>query len=145
MILLSNILKRLDQIAEKLEVIAGQWMPDRVGRDARGAGNGEKKTAPPFADYIRDRIKAELLLNYLHDKIETRWRVDALVFIQAAMDAGALSHPPYAVACAEFPGHLGAESTYNEYIGSADSFSTRRRVRELADATEEIRALLIGG
>ena len=137
MILLSVVLERLDSMKRDLDEI----------KKKMGIGEKEEKKGPanlPFAGYIRDHAYAAQLLDYLHKRIEPRYRVDAIVFIQAAIDAGALSQPPFAAAEAEFPGHMGSDSLYNDYVGNDGAFSTKRRVQQLADAVEEIRKIMAG-
>ena len=115
------------------------WIAEHDNNDDKKAK--PTRESPPFSSYIKDGSKAPQLLEYLHDKIASRKRVDALIFIQAAIDAGALTIPPYAASEAEFPGHMGSDSLYNDYVGNEGAFSTRRRIQQLADAVEEIRKL----
>ena len=131
------VLERLDVMKRDLDEI----------KKKMGIGEKEQQksaTNLPFADYIRDHAHTAQLLDYLHKRIEPRYRVDAIVFIQAAIDAGALSRPPYAASEAEFPGHMGSDSLYNDYVGNDGAFSTKRRVQQLADAVEEIRKIMAG-
>lgn len=134
------VLQRLDVMKRDLDKIK-----KKMGLGEAAEKDGKKgASCLPFAGYIRGHSYTPQLLDYLHTRIEPRYRVDALVYIQAAIDAGALSRPPHTTAEAEFPGHMGCDSLYNDYVGSDAAYSTKRRVKQLADAVEEIKQIMAG-
>ena len=135
MILLSRILekldqldKRMDKIETRVEEIAGaadKKMPGQAGHD------GNRKS---IRDYIRVPEKAEEILAQLHRWIDKNYRVKALVYIKAAMNANIMERPPYIIAKEEFPGHLGARGLYYEYTNEPLAFRKANDLRELESA-----------
>ena len=156
MILLSRILekldqldKRMDKIETRVEEIAGaadKKMPGQAGHDGQGGQDGQdgqggqdglgtndgKKKS--IRDYIRVPEKAEEILAQLHRWIDKNYRVKALVYIKAAMNANIMERPPYIIAKEEFPGHLGARGLYYEYTNEPLAFRKANDLRELESA-----------
>jgi len=135
MILLSRIYERLGRVLELQEEMLAMQRRDVPAK-------APKKPTEAFSYYIKDRRTEESLLAYLHTHIDVLNRVDAYIYLQAAIDAGVLSRPPFNTAAAEFPGHLGSVSTYNQYVGDSSQFSTKRRMVDLEQAIDEIKQLL---
>lgn len=135
MILLSRILekldqlnKRMDKIETKVEELAGaadNKMPSHSGHD------DNRKS---IRYYIRVPEKAEEILAQLHRWIDKNYRVKALVYIKAAMNANIMERPPYIIAKEEFPGHLGARGLYYEYTNEPLAFRKANDLRELESA-----------
>lgn len=135
MVLLSRFLekldqlnKRMDKIETRVEEIAGaadKKMPGQAGHD------GKKKS---IRYYIRVPEKAEEILAQLHRWIDKNYRVKALVYIKAAMNANIMERPPYIIAKEEFPGHLGARGLYYEYTNEPLAFRKANDLRELESA-----------
>lgn len=135
MVLLSRILekldqldKRMDKIETRVEEIAGaadKKMPGQAGHD------GNRKS---IRYYIRVPEKAEEILAQLHRWIDKNYRVKALVYIKAAMNANIMERPPYIIAKEEFPGHLGARGLYYEYTNEPLAFRKANDLRELESA-----------
>lgn len=82
-----------------------------------------------FADYVRVPEKSDEILAQLHLWIDKTYRVKALVYIKAAIEAKVLTRPPFVVADAEFPGHLGGQ-----YAGEPMSFAHEKDLMELKEA-----------
>ncbi len=135
MVLLSRILekldqlnKRMDKIETKVEELAGaadNKMPSHSGHD------DNRKS---IRYYIRVPEKAEEILAQLHRWIDKNYRVKALVYIKAAMNANIMERPPYIIAKEEFPGHLGARGLYYEYTNEPLAFRKANDLRELESA-----------
>lgn len=135
MVLLSRILekldqlnKRMDKIETKVEELAGaadNKMPSHSGLD------DNRKS---IRYYIRVPEKAEEILAQLHRWIDKNYRVKALVYIKAAMNANIMERPPYIIAKEEFPGHLGARGLYYEYTNEPLAFRKANDLRELESA-----------
>lgn len=124
MILLSDVLERL----KRLEAKDNSSLPS--------AKTGRKKK--DFVYYIRNKAAASAILAQLHEWIDAFSGVEALVYIQAALDAKVfIAKPPHAAASEEFPGCMGARSMYYEYVGVAGAFEP------YADIIEEVRDRLI--
>lgn len=104
-----------------------------------------KAHIPSFTTCLRDQAQhcAAELMDYLHRHIDVRYGVDSLLYIQAAMDAEAIDRPPQKIAEAEFPGHLGARSMYNDYVGMSENFKTKKRINEYQRVKDEIRKMLV--
>ena len=136
-ILLSRILeklermeKRMDKIETRVEEIAGTAvgkMPGQAGHD------GKRKD---IRDYIRVPEKADEILAQLH-----KWVDRTLVYIKAAKEARVLEHTPYDVAALEFPGHLGSQSLYYEYIGEPFAFVKDADIEEFKRAKATLKSL----
>jgi len=134
-ILLSRILeklermeKRMDKIETRVEEIAGTAvgkMPGQAGHD------GKRKD---IRDYIRVPEKADEILAQLHRWIDKTYRVKALVYIKAAIEAKVLTRPPFVVANAEFPGHMGGQSLYYVYTGEPMAFASEEDLEEMKKA-----------
>lgn len=141
MVLLSLVLRRLENIEKRLgriEDAAAFWRP---------AANENAMTRPPanveaerplrmFVEFIKTTEKAAKVLQHLHDWIDRADRVKALVYLKAAIEARVLSRPPFEVAAAEFPGHLGSKSLYYVYTGeplafTAEDLETLKEAKEL--------------
>lgn len=136
MVLLSGVLERTVSVLERIEARL-----DASAACSKPAAVSVTKSQA-FTYYIKDKAKAGKLMEYLHRHIDELYRVDAYLYLQAAIGGNALSRPPYAAAESEFPGHLGSDSMYNQYVGDADQFSTKRRKTDLELAIQEIRELM---
>ena len=132
-ILLSRILERLDRMDERLDALESATTRKRVTLTIAPV-----KT---FVDYIRVPEKAEEILEQLHRWIDKTYRVKALVYIKAAIEARVLIRPPFVVADAEFPGHLGGQSLYYVYAGEPMSFAREEDLEELREAVAVLRAI----
>ena len=146
---LDQLDKRMDKIETRVEEIAGaadKKMPGQAGHDGQdgqggqggqggqdglGTNDGKKKS---IRDYIRIPEKAEEILAQLHRWIDKNYRVKALVYIKAAMNANIMERPPYIIAKEEFPGHLGARGLYYEYTNEPLAFRKANDLRELESA-----------
>ena len=146
---LERLEARLDKEAEerrelsmKIETLIKRWMagvdlpdetaertgtPDQVGIDGRRcpvvAGHDGTKPTRAFAEYIRVPEKAAEILAQLHEWIDVRQRVKAILYIKAAMDVRVLERVPFVAADAEFPGRLGSKSLYYAYISEPNAFT----------------------
>ena len=115
-----------EDLPEKLEILLFDVL-ERLKRleakdnsPAETAKTGRKKK--DFAYYIRNKA-APAILAQLHEWIDEFSGVEALVYIQAALDARIfIAKPPHAAASEEFPGRMGARSMYYEYVGVAGAF-----------------------
>ena len=125
---LDQLDKRMDKIETRVEEIAGaadKKMPGQAGHD------DNRKS---IRYYIRVPEKAEEILAQLHRWIDKNYRVKALVYIKAAMNANIMERPPYIIAKEEFPGHLGARGLYYEYTNEPLAFRKANDLRELESA-----------
>ena len=125
---LDQLDKRMDKIETRVEEIAGaadKKMPGQAGHD------DNRKS---IRYYIRVPEKAEEILAQLHRWIDKNYRVKALVYIKAAMNANIMERPPYIIAKEEFPGHLGAGGLYYEYTNEPLAFRKANDLRELESA-----------
>ena len=125
---LDQLDKRMDKIETRAEEIAGaadKKMPGQAGHD------DNRKS---IRYYIRVPEKAEEILAQLHRWIDKNYRVKALVYIKAAMNANIMERPPYIIAKEEFPGHLGARGLYYEYTNEPLAFRKANDLRELESA-----------
>lgn len=146
-ILLSRILeklermeKRMDKIETRVEEIARRAddkKPGQAGHDGKGL-DGKRKD---IRDYIRIPEKADEILEQLHKWVDRTNRVKALVYIKAAKEARVLEHTPYDVAALEFPGHLGSQSLYYEYIGEPFAFVKDADIEEFKRAKATLKSL----
>lgn len=143
-ILLSRILeklermeKRMDKIETRVEEIAGRADDKKTGHDEKGL-DGKRKD---IRDYIRVPEKADEILAQLHKWVDRTNRVKALVYIKAAKEARVLEHTPYYVAALEFPGHLGSQSLYYEYIGEPFAFVKDADIEEFKRAKATLKSL----
>lgn len=135
MVLLSRILEKLDQLNKRMDKIE-----TRVEELAGAADNkmpshsGHDDNRKSIRYYIRVPEKAEEILAQLHRWIDKNYRVKALVYIKAAMNANIMERPPYIIAKEEFPGHLGARGLYYEYTNEPLAFRKANDLRELESA-----------
>lgn len=135
MVLLSRILEKLDQLNKRMDKIE-----TRVEELASAADNkmpshsGHDDNRKSIRYYIRVPEKAEEILAQLHRWIDKNYRVKALVYIKAAMNANIMERPPYIIAKEEFPGHLGARGLYYEYTNEPLAFRKANDLRELESA-----------
>ena len=135
MVLLSRILEKLDQLNKRMDKIE-----TRVAELAGAADNkmpshsGHDDNRKSIRYYIRVPEKAEEILAQLHRWIDKNYRVKALVYIKAAMNANIMERPPYIIAKEEFPGHLGARGLYYEYTNEPLAFRKANDLRELESA-----------
>ena len=97
------------------------------------AGPADRKRKD-IRDYIRVPEKADEILAQMHRWIDKTYRVKALVYIKAAVEAKVLTRPPFVVADAEFPGHLGGQSLYYVYAGEPMSFAHEEDLEKLKEA-----------
>ena len=150
MFLLSRILEKLDQLDKRIDKIetrveeiaetAGDKMPGQAGHDGQAWHDGKKKS---IRDYIRVPERGDEILAQLHRWIDKTYRVKALVYIKAAKEARVLEHMPYDVAALEFPGHLGSQSLYYEYIGEPFAFVKDADIEEFERAKAILKSLSV--
>ena len=132
-ILLSRILEKLDRMEKRLDALESTA--------AQKQASPTKVPTKTFADYIRVPEKADDILAQLHQWIDKVYRVDALIYIQAALDAKVFSSkPPFPVLDKEFLGHLGTQSMFYEYVGY-DSYKFERRADVLENATKLLKQI----
>jgi hypothetical protein len=139
------------ELSRKIDDFIKRWMagvdlpdetPGQAGSDGR-AGSDERMAKPTrlFADYIRVPEKAEVLAQ-LHQWIDGRQRVKALVYIQAAIEARILEKPPYSAASVEFPGRLGCKSLYYAYVDDETAFTNLDDQETMKVAKDTLRRML---
>ena len=113
--------------------------PDQVGSDGKHVMPGNVRASKPtraFAEYIRVPEKTAEILAKLHEWIDGRQRVKAILYIKAAVEAQVLSRPSFIAANAEFPGRLGGKSLYYVYSGEPLAYNDEDDLEELAKAKE---------
>lgn len=122
---------KVDELVEKVGRIEWSVMPG-CGLPAK-----TKDTKPTrlFADYIRVPAKAEVLAK-LHEWIDGRQRVKAILYIKAAVEARVLEKPPFVAADAEFPGCLGSKSLYYAYTGEPLAYNDSDDLDEITNACQ---------
>lgn len=114
--------------------------------DALGSATTQKRatlTKAPvktFSDYMRIPEKTDEILAQMHRWIDKTYRVKALVYIKAAIEARVLTRPPFVVADAEFPGHLGGQSLYYVYAGEPMSFAHEEDLEEMKEAVTRLKS-----
>ena len=133
MVLLSRILEKLDRMEKRLDALESTTAQKRMTLT--------KAPTKTFADYIRVPEKADEILAQLHKWVDRTNRVKALVYIKAAKEARVLEHTPYDVAALEFPGHLGSQSLYYEYIGEPFAFVKDADIEEFKRAKATLKSL----
>ena len=74
------------------------------------------------------------MLAKLHEWIDGRQRVKAILYIKAAVEARVLEKPPFVAADAEFPGCLGSKSLYYVYAGEPMAYNNEEDLEELRRA-----------
>jgi len=121
---------KVDELAEKLGRI--QNLMPGCGLPAKPK---DTKPTRPFADYIRVPAKAEVLAK-LHEWIDGRQRVKAILYIKAAVEARVLEKPPFVAADAEFPGCLGSKSLYYAYTGEPLAYNDSDDLDEITNACQ---------
>ena len=132
-ILLSRILEKLDQMEKRLNALESTV--------AQKQASTTKRSTKTFVDYIRVPEKADEILEQMHRWIDKVYRVDALIYIQAALDAKVFSSKPsFPVLNKEFQGHLGTQSMFYEYVGY-DSYKFERRADVLENATKLLKQI----
>ena len=135
MILLSRILEKLDQLDKRMDKIETRVEEIAGAADKKMPGQaGHDDNRKSIRYYIRVPEKAEEILAQLHRWIDKNYRVKALVYIKAAMNANIMERPPYIIAKEEFPGHLGARGLYYEYTNEPLAFRKANDLRELESA-----------
>lgn len=135
MVLLSRILEKLDQLnkrMDKIETKVEELAGAADNKMPRHSGHDDNRKSIRY--YIRVPEKAEEILAQLHRWIDKNYRVKALVYIKAAMNANIMERPPYIIAKEEFPGHLGARGLYYEYTNEPLAFRKANDLRELESA-----------
>ena len=132
-ILLSRILEKLDRMEKRLDALESTA--------AQKHASPTKRPTKIFSDYIRVPEKADEILAQLHKWVDRTNRVKALVYIKAAKEARVLEHTPYDVAALEFPGHLGSQSLYYEYIGEPFAFVKDTDIEEFKRAKATLKSL----
>lgn len=135
MVLLSRILEKLDQLNKRMDKIETRVEELAGAADNKmpsHSGHGDNRKSIRY--YIRVPEKAEEILAQLHRWIDKNYRVKALVYIKAAMNANIMERPPYIIAKEEFPGHLGARGLYYEYTNEPLAFRKANDLRELESA-----------
>lgn len=132
-VLLSRILEKLDRMEKRLDALESTTAQKRTTLT--------KAPTKTFADYIRVPEKADEILVQMHRWIDKAYRVDALIYIQAALDAKVFNcKPPFPVLDKEFQGHLGAQSLFYDYVGY-DSYKFERQAMELENATKILKQI----
>lgn len=132
-ILLSRILEKLERMEKRMDALESAA--------AQKHASPTKRPTKIFSDYIRVPEKADNILAQLHQWIDKVYRVDALIYIQAALDAKVFSSkPPFPVLDKEFHGHLGTQSMFYEYVGY-DSYKFERRADVLENATKLLKQI----
>ena len=136
--------KKIDKLGETMAtimkyVMAGAYLPDetpgRAGTPDQVGSDGKKsKPTRGFAEYIRVPEKAEEILTQLHEWIDGRQRVKAILYIKAAVEAQVLTRPSFIAANAEFPGRLGGKSLYYVYSGEPLAYNDEKDLEELRRA-----------
>ena len=135
MVLLSRILEKLDQLDKRMDKIETRVEEIAGAADKKMPGHsGHDDNRKSIRYYIRVPEKAEEILAQLHRWIDKNYRVKALVYIKAAMNANIMERPPYIIAKEEFPGHLGARGLYYEYTNEPLAFRKANDLRELESA-----------
>ncbi len=135
MVLLSRILEKLDQLNKRMDKIETRVEEIAGAADKKMPGQaGHDDNRKSIRYYIRVPEKAEEILAQLHRWIDKNYRVKALVYIKAAMNANIMERPPYIIAKEEFPGHLGARGLYYEYTNEPLAFRKANDLRELESA-----------
>ena len=135
MVLLSRILEKLDQLDKRMDKIETRVEEIAGAADKKMPGQaGHYDNKKSIRYYIRVPEKAEEILAQLHRWIDKNYRVKALVYIKAAMNANIMERPPYIIAKEEFPGHLGARGLYYEYTNEPLAFRKANDLRELESA-----------
>lgn len=135
MVLLSRILEKLDQLDKRMDKIETRVEEIAGAADKKMPGQaGHDDNRKSIRYYIRVPEKAEEILAQLHRWIDKNYRVKALVYIKAAMNANIMERPPYIIAKEEFPGHLGARGLYYEYTNEPLAFRKANDLRELESA-----------
>ena len=135
MVLLSRILEKLDQLNKlmnKIETSVAELAGAADNKMPSHSGHDDNRKSIRY--YIRVPEKAEEILAQLHRWIDKNYRVKALVYIKAAMNANIMERPPYIIAKEEFPGHLGARGLYYEYTNEPLAFRKANDLRELESA-----------
>jgi len=134
-VLLSRILEKLDQLNKRMDKIETRVEEIAGAADKKMPGQaGHDDNRKSIRYYIRVPEKAEEILAQLHRWIDKNYRVKALVYIKAAMNANIMERPPYIIAKEEFPGHLGARGLYYEYTNEPLAFRKANDLRELESA-----------
>ena len=146
--------KKVDKLGEQMGtlmkyVMSGAYLPDetprragtpdQVGSDVKHVMPGNDRASKPtraFAEYIKVPEKAVEILAQLHEWIDGRQRVKAILYIRAAADAQVLKRPPFVAANAEFPGRLGGKSLYYVYSGEPLAYNDEEDLEELRKAKE---------
>ena len=115
-VLLSVIFRIVSRIEVRLEKMSG-------GEHNHSQVNVGKPDKRKFIDYINDTNRAQRILEQLHEWIDGKRKVKALVYIKAAIDANIIIRPPYDVANEEFTGCLGSKSLYYVYTSEPMMFT----------------------
>lgn len=142
MVLLSRILEKLDQLDKRMDKIETRVEEIAGAADKKMPGQaGHDDNRKSIRYYIRVPEKAEEILAQLHRWIDKNYRVKALVYIKAAMNANIMERPPYIIAKEEFPGHLGARGLYYEYTNEPLAFRKANDLRELESAQKLLKQI----
>lgn len=124
--LLSVVIEKLDQISAKMDA-------------APPTSRNNVKATKDFISYIKHKESIAEILRLLHNWIDDKEKVKALVYLKAAIDANVISRPPYDAANEEFPGRLGSKSLYYVYTGEPFAFSDTEDIETLKCAIQELR------
>ena len=133
---------KVDKLGEQMDtlmkyVMSGAYLPDETPRRAGTpdqVGSDGTKPIRAFAEYIREPEKAAEILEKLHEWIDGRQRVKAILYIKAAVEAQVLTRPSFIAANAEFPGRLGGKSLYYVYSGEPMAYNDEKDLEELRRA-----------
>lgn len=99
-------------------------------------------TSKGFIYYIRHKDKANEILDQLHQWIDSKERVKALVYIKAAIDSKVISRPPFHIADAEFKGKLGSKSLYYVYTSDPLAFADTEDLDDLKTAISRFNTIV---
>ena len=123
---------KVEELTEKVNRIEQAIMPG-CGLPARPR---ESKPTRSFADYVRMPEKADKIIAQLHEWIDGKQRVKAILYIKAAMEARVLSRPSYVAANLEFPRCLGGKSLYYAYTGEPLAYNDSEDLDEISNACQ---------
>ena len=126
----SILIERCRQDIEKVHNHVAIHLGDRALSESmeiqESGKEGQQKRVgdTPFAhNHVRKEENKERLMTYLHEKIKDRANQDALVYIQAAIEAGLITKPKYSHFINEFGDKCSKSSYYAlvKAIGPSDA------------------------
>ncbi len=132
-------IKDLDKAVQ--EVGAGEAPEPPSTQEPASTASHRSIGGTPFAlCYVIDRKNRERLMTYLHDHIDGKEKQSAIVYIQAAMNAGLLTMPEYTEFEKEF-GSLIGKSQYHNHLDSNGRGDFKGLSKVLVDTTEELKKM----